>query len=316
MSIIISPEHQLGALDDLYCNEAAAASDDAVSFHSENLPWDSDHEGCVLTLLDSELDQIQDKQKSLAQLRENTCLVSAREEAINWILKVQDYYSFRPETAYLSVNYLDRFLLSHSLPRDRGWPMQLLAVACVAVAAKMEERRVPLLLDLQTMEPRRRVLFKPKTVQRMELLVMATLRWRLRCVTPFDFAPLFVAKLSSSSSASIKTTLNHIISRVSHVINRTCLVTDFFEFRPSTIAAAALLWVIHQYVDEQMSLSCLHQYINTEMVQKCYKLMKKKHKILQSLHFVATEVESSLPPSPTCVLDHAAMQESIKDLAA
>lgn len=30
-----------------------------------------------------------------------------------------------------------------------GWPLQLLAVACLSLAAKMEERLVPSLLDLQ-----------------------------------------------------------------------------------------------------------------------------------------------------------------------
>lgn len=104
---------------------------------------------------------------------------------------------------------------------DKGWPMQLLAVACLAVAAKMEETRVPVLIDLQIKEPK--FVFRPKTVQRMELLVMATLRWRLRSVTPFDFAQLFIAKLSSSCSASsTKWGTNHIASRVSDVIIRTC----------------------------------------------------------------------------------------------
>ncbi|THU52085.1 hypothetical protein C4D60_Mb10t00270 [Musa balbisiana] len=40
----------------------------------------------------------------------------ARQEAVAWILKVHVYYGFRPLTAYLAVNYLDRFLSSHRLP--------------------------------------------------------------------------------------------------------------------------------------------------------------------------------------------------------
>ncbi|KAM7487346.1 hypothetical protein LguiB_024830 [Lonicera macranthoides] len=75
---------------------------------------------------------------------------SAREKSVEWILKVQRYYDFHPLTAYLSVNYLDRFLYSHRLPAaTSGWPMQLLSVACLSLAAKMEEPLVPSLLDLQ-----------------------------------------------------------------------------------------------------------------------------------------------------------------------
>lgn len=81
---------------DLYCNEAVS---EVVSVDSNitdcefnmglSVPWDSDDESFVLTLLDSELDQIQEKQQSLAQLRRKPWLRTAREEAINWILKVR-----------------------------------------------------------------------------------------------------------------------------------------------------------------------------------------------------------------------------------
>ena len=34
----------------------------------------------------------------------------------DFVLQVQAYYGFQPLTAYLSVNYLDRFLCSRRLP--------------------------------------------------------------------------------------------------------------------------------------------------------------------------------------------------------
>lgn len=98
------------------------------------------------------------------------------------------------------------------------WPLQLLSVACLALAAKMEETSVPLLLDLQVKKPR--FLFKPKTVQRMELLVMANLKWRLRRTTPFDFAHYFIAKLSCLGSPL--NDCSRVLSRVSDLIISTC----------------------------------------------------------------------------------------------
>lgn len=61
----------------------------------------------------------------------------------------------------------------------------------------MEELYVPLLMDLQILEPR--YVFEPKTIQRMELWVMANLDWSLRSVTPFDFVDYFISKLQLSS---------------------------------------------------------------------------------------------------------------------
>ncbi|KAK7386353.1 hypothetical protein VNO78_26534 [Psophocarpus tetragonolobus] len=295
---------------DLYCSEVAS---DVIHFDSNealklNVLWgdsDSDDESCLLSLLESEHDQVHEQTKFLGQLRKKTWLINAREEAINWILKVHAYYRFNPETAYLSVNYLDRFLVSHTLTQDKSWPLALLSVACLALAAKMEETKVPLLLDLQLIESK--FLFKPKTVQRMELLVMASLKWRLRSITPFDFAHLFIANLSCS--ASTWGDLSYIVSRVSDVIIRTCLVLDFLEFSPSTIAAAALLWVTNQCLHDKKSSDCFHKNISIEMVEKCYKLMKQKQIIGRSELCWAESVQL-LPRSPTCVLDHAAMQES------
>ncbi|KAJ9691436.1 hypothetical protein PVL29_013573 [Vitis rotundifolia] len=71
------------------------------------------------------------------------------------MLKVHSYHNFRPETAYLSVTYLDCFLYPYDLQ-------------------KMEEMSVPLSLDLQVMEPR--FLFTAMTGQQMELLVMAVIK--------------------------------------------------------------------------------------------------------------------------------------------
>ncbi|KAK8655408.1 hypothetical protein V6N13_107986 [Hibiscus sabdariffa] len=54
----------------------------------------------------------------LARFQCQSLDASAREESVAWILKVQAYYNLQPLTAYLSVNYLDRFLYSRRLPLD------------------------------------------------------------------------------------------------------------------------------------------------------------------------------------------------------
>jgi hypothetical protein len=87
----------------------------------------------------------------------NRCIVEtdsaisvARSEAVEWMLKVNAHYGFSALSAILSINYLDRFLASHHVQRDnKPWMIQLVAVACLSLAAKVEETQVPLLLDLQ-----------------------------------------------------------------------------------------------------------------------------------------------------------------------
>ncbi|KAI3939541.1 hypothetical protein MKX01_038496 [Papaver californicum] len=74
-------------------------------------------------------------------------------DTIDWIGKVHRYYNFGPLSAYLSINYLDRFISAYELPRGKSWMMQLLVVACLSIAGKMEETELTLSLDLQCPKP-------------------------------------------------------------------------------------------------------------------------------------------------------------------
>ncbi|XP_047958505.1 cyclin-D1-1-like [Salvia hispanica] len=159
---------------------------------------------------------------------------SVRAEFVAWILKVQRYYGFQPLTAYLSVNYFDRFVCCHQLPKMSGWPLQLLSVACLSLAAKMEERLVPCLLDLQVEDPK--FSFEARTIQRMELLVLSVLDWRLRSISPFCYLPFFALKIDPSGTYT-----DFLTTRAKEIIFSTFEETSFLGCRPSCIAAAAIL---------------------------------------------------------------------------
>ena len=72
-----------------------------------------------------------------------------REEAVRWISKVCAHFGFSALTTVLAVNYFDRFIVSQRFQRDKPWMAQLTTVACLSLAAKVEETQVPFLLDLQ-----------------------------------------------------------------------------------------------------------------------------------------------------------------------
>ncbi|XP_062154010.1 cyclin-D1-1-like [Alnus glutinosa] len=279
----------------LYCSEVAAdvVRQDLYEHSHTTLDCLSDDENSIVSVFDSETDQMLEIE-SIHRLRGNPGIVGARKDAVNWMLKVHAYYKFRPETAYLSVNYLDCFLASHTLPQGKGWPLQLLSVACLALAAKMEETSVPLLLDLQVKGPK--FLFKPKTVQRMELFVMSNLKWRLRRTTPFDFLHYFVAKLSCLGSPLSDS--SQVFSRASDLIISTCEVIDFLDYPPSSIAAAAVLCATDQNMEDQ-ELSYFHKRVSKELVKKCRNLMKQKKCILA--HVKRQKLQPA-PPSPVGML--------------
>eukprot|EP00256_Glycine_max_P058567 XP_014626722.1 cyclin-D4-1 [Glycine max] len=121
-------------------------------------------------------------------------LLGVRKEALDWIWKAHSYLGFGPLSFCLAVNYLDRFLSVFELPRGVSWTVQLLAVACLSIAAKMEEIKVPQSVDLQVGELK--FLFEARTIQKMELLVLSTLRWKMCAITPCSFIDYFLGKIT------------------------------------------------------------------------------------------------------------------------
>lgn len=61
---------------------------------------------------------------------------SMRAILIDWLVEVTEEYRLVPETLYLTVNYIDRYLSGKEISRHR---LQLLGVSCLLIATKYEE---------------------------------------------------------------------------------------------------------------------------------------------------------------------------------
>ncbi|KAK7351562.1 hypothetical protein VNO77_11115 [Canavalia gladiata] len=225
----------------------------------------------------------------LNRLRSGDLDFGARMDAIDWIQKVQAHFGFGPLCGYLSINYLDRFLSAYELPKGRAWTMQLLAVACISLAAKMEETEVPISLDLQVGESK--FVFEAKTIQRMELLVLSTLKWRMLATTPFSFIDYFLCKINGDQSP-----LRSSISQSIQLISKTVRGIDFLEFKPSEIAAAVAMYVMGetQTLDTVNTISVLIQHVEKERLLKCVKMIQE----LSSNSTSAKDSSASVPCVP------------------
>lgn len=151
--------------DSLYCKEEQELQqwdDDYEELHQEpeittnykstpptiDLFWEEEE---LLSLLSKE----QETERLICfqeteHFQQMICL--ARTEAVDWILKVKAHFGFSSLTAILAINYVDRFISTLHFQNnddDKPWMIQLVAVTCLSLAAKVEETHVPLLLDLQ-----------------------------------------------------------------------------------------------------------------------------------------------------------------------
>lgn len=198
------------------------------------------------------------------------CSLIARKEAVDWILKVKAHYGFSALTAILAINYLDRFLSSLHFQKDKPWMIQLVAVTCLSLAAKVEETQVPLLLDLQVEDTK--YLFEAKNIQKMELLVMSTLEWRMNPVTPISFLDHIIRR------QGLRTHLHwEFFKRCEALILSLVSDSRFVRYLPSVLATATMLHVIDQ-VETSNPIDYQNQLLGVlkttkEKVKECYELI-------------------------------------------
>lgn len=278
-----------GCFSDLLCGEDSGILSEDLPEYSSDLESPAYIEESIAGFIEDERNFVPGFDY-LERFQSQSLDASARDESVAWILKVQTYYGFQPLTAYLAVNYFDRFLYSRRLPQTNGWPLQLLSVACMSLAAKMEEPLVPSLLDLQVKGAK--FLFEPRTIRRMELLVLTVLDWRLRSVTPFSFVAFFALKLDASG-----TFVGFLISRAAEIILSNIREASFLEYWPSCIAASAVLCAANDIPNLSLLVSPENAEswcdgLSKEKIVSCYQLMheivvessrKKTPKVLPQL---------------------------------
>ncbi|WVZ66719.1 hypothetical protein U9M48_015905 [Paspalum notatum var. saurae] len=302
--------HFFAASSTLLCGEdrnsilGLGACDDPVEvgsglgfFDAAGAVFPVDNDEAVRALVEKETDHLPQPGYAERLLRGGV-ESSWRRDAMDWICKVHSYYNFGPLSLYLAVNYLDRFLSSCNLPDDKPWMQQLLSVACLSLAVKMEETVVPLPVDLQVCCDGR-LEFEARTIGRMEVLVLTTLKWRMQAVTPFDFTSYFLDKFSDGKPPSFA-----LASRCAEIIVGTLKGSTFLRFRPSEIAVASALAAVseNQAVGLGSVLAASEIPVNKEMVSRCYELMQERVLVKKRGH---SNGSLSVPQSPIGVLDAA-----------
>ncbi|PPD80038.1 hypothetical protein GOBAR_DD23043 [Gossypium barbadense] len=189
------------------------------------------------------------------------------------------------------------FISSLKLRQDNPWMSQLAAVACLSLAAKVEETQVPLLLDLQVEESN--YVFDSKTIQRMELLVLSTLQWRMNPITPISFFNHITNRLGLKSHLHFE-----FLHSCEHLLLLVITDSRFMLYIPSILAAATMLHVIKDiepchYLEYQKQLIGVLKICEDE-VNSCYELISE---LLESRGHKRKRRLVPSPSSPNGVID-------------
>ncbi|KAK7246613.1 hypothetical protein RIF29_41483 [Crotalaria pallida] len=230
--------------------------------------------------------------KSLASSHSH---LSFRCGAVSLILQVQFSCNLDPFVAYLAINYLQRFMSTQEIPQGKPWLIRLVAISCLSLASKM--KNTPFSLSgIQ----KQGCILEAQSIQKMELLILGALNWRMRSITPFPFLHFFIS-LAEFKDQALKEAIKE---RASEIIFNAQNDIKLLEYKPSTIAASALMYASHelasprQYSILRSSVSAC-EYLDEETLSKCFDLiqemvrMEAKESVMDT-SFLCTETPMSV----------------------
>lgn len=110
-----------------------------------------------------------------------TVTANIRARVVNWLVEVHAYYALVPETLFLTVYLMDRYLQKHVVDKSK---MLLLSVSSLFVASKFEETGGPLLEDLMYLTD---YSCKATEVLVMEKDILRAVDWSLGRPSPLHF---------------------------------------------------------------------------------------------------------------------------------
>lgn len=144
---------------------------------------------------------------------------------VDWLVEVHLKFKLVPETLYLTVNLIDRYLAKTEVSRPK---LQLVGVTALLIASKYEEIYPPELRDL--------VYICDRAYSRMEILEMEEIILKkLEYKITIPSAHAFLVRYLKAAHADKK-----IVQLSCFILDGTLQSYDMLEYLPSQLAAAAV----------------------------------------------------------------------------
>ncbi|XP_050124074.1 cyclin-A1-1-like isoform X1 [Malus sylvestris] len=148
---------------------------------------------------------------------------------IDWLVEVAEEFRLVPETLFLTINYVDRYLSGNVMNRKQ---LQLLGVACMMIAAKYEEIVAPEVEQFCYITDNT---YTKKEVLQMESSVLNHLKFEMTAPT----ALCFLRRFCFAAQKTSKVPSEHFRCLASYITELSLLEYSMLCYAPSLIAASA-----------------------------------------------------------------------------
>jgi hypothetical protein len=150
---------------------------------------------------------------------------SMRATLVDWLVDVHRKYKLSPDTLFLTVNIMDRFLTVRQIPKRR---FQLVGIVAMLIACKYEEISPP---EVGQFEKICADAFTRTEILQMERYMLAQLQFNITVVTPYPF----ITRYSKCGKLSVDQQLLAL-----YFAELTLVDTEYLKYPPSLIACSAI----------------------------------------------------------------------------
>lgn len=149
-----------------------------------------------------------------------------RSMVVDWLIEIHGRLELLPDTLFLAVNIIDRFL---SVKVVRLQRLPLLSITALLIAAKYEEIRSSKITDFKYATSD--YAFSEAEVFSAERVILRTLDYKLSYPNPMDF----LRRIATVYGNNIE-----VLTKAMYLTETSLLDYQLFRYRPSYIAAAAM----------------------------------------------------------------------------
>ncbi|XP_074332046.1 G2/mitotic-specific cyclin S13-7-like isoform X2 [Apium graveolens] len=203
---------------------------------------------------------------------------------IDWLVEVHRKFELMPESLYLTINIVDRYLSMKIVPRRE---LQLVGISSMLIACKYEEIWAPEVNDFIAISDNA---YTREQVLLMEKSILAKLEWYLTVPTPYVFLVRYI-KSSVPSDLEMENMVFFLAEL--GLTHYTTVVT----YCPSVIAASAVYAARYTLKKSPSWTDTLKHYTgySEDQLRDCAKLLVSYHAALSESKLKAVYKKFSRP---------------------
>ncbi|KMT15227.1 hypothetical protein BVRB_3g063360 isoform B [Beta vulgaris subsp. vulgaris] len=206
---------------------------------------------------------------------------------VDWLIEVHNRFDLMPETLYLTINLVDRFLSLKAVPRRE---LQLVGIGAMLIACKYEEIWAPEVKDFVAISESA---YSNDQILKMEKAILGKLEWYITVPTPYVF-------LSRYIKASVPN--NEMEHLVYFLAELALMHYGCITFCPSMVAASAVYVARHTLFKTPVWTETLESYTGFSEAQliECAKMLVNMHSVAPG-HRLQTVVKKYSKPEKCAV---------------